>query len=122
MAGFMDFLQQNTGGGPTGPMASRPLPGSLPTGTPQDAGGEQSELMLLLMLLAQAIEQRQGGIPDDQASQIPPPNMAGTGSVNLSGAPNVGDLADMNNEVGGNPLAGLFGQMPPPGVSRRRGY
>ena len=127
--GFMDFLRQNAGGPtPTGAPTPGPLPGSVPMGTPEDAGGEDHELMMLLMMLAQAIEQRQSGMPDDQASPMQRPNMAGTGNPLLGGAPDAGDLLDTNNEMAGNPLAGLFGQaplplrQPPPGVSKRRGY
>lgn len=36
----------------------------------------------------------------------------GSGPVDLRPRPDAGDLADVNSEVGGNPLAGLFGSRP----------
>jgi hypothetical protein len=118
---FMEFLKElydielqyrpelAQGGGYGGPAAR-------PGGSPLDA----------------LLGQLQGGAEAGRPGRMGGPFMGGPpgagGPINLAGPPSAGDMVDMNNEVGGSPLAGLLGRGPagspplPPGVPGPRRF
>jgi hypothetical protein len=65
-----------------------------------DAGGDIGSLLAAL----------QGGAEAGRPARMGGPMLGGGGGpINLAPRPDTGDLADVNREVGGSPLSGLFG-------------
>jgi hypothetical protein len=99
---FLDFLRRvyDIETQYTGPQSPAP-----PGGPDGDAGGDLSSLLALFQQGAE------GGRP----ARMGGPMLGGGpgGPVNLAGPPDAGDLVDANNELGGSPLAGLFGSRRP---------